>query len=167
MFKLNLDKNLIGNVVIIVSVLLVLACFFMVLTTDVVNQTAPSEVEWNGFRYLHFEPDNTVEINNEDTLKVTSQYPSHCIELKKTKDQTNFKEHFGKDGSNAGVSDYNDTHKLMDSMSGDPYAAIVPNDAYEFKGGHYELKENTEFIEVIGGGSDYRMSFLYSVEEVK
>ena len=169
MFKLNLknlDNNLIGNIVIFISLILVIICFFMVITSNVTTSVDASQVEWNGYQYF-LESDANVEMNTEDTLKITSPYSTHNIELKKTKDQTTFNKHFG--SQSAGMwaeNDYDDTHKYLSDES-DSYAVIVPNDAIEMKDGKYVIKENTEFIEIIGEDPSFMMSFTSSATKVK
>lgn len=170
MFKLdlkNLDANLIGNIVILLSIVLVIMCVFMIITSTATNLTTDSRVEWNGYRYF-LEADSNVEVNTDDTLKITSPYSTHNIELKKTRDQSNFKNHFGGGNTIFAEWDYNSTHKCISDES-DPnkvYAVIVPSDAIEMKTGHYTLKENTEFIEVNAEDSSYMPSFISSREEV-
>ena len=106
-----------------------------------------------------------VEVNNGDTLKITSPYAKHNIELKLTKDQTNFKKNLGSDLEVFTDNEINGTHKYVEAFNG--YAAIVPGDALELKitndgQSYYILKENTEFIEGFGEDSSFLSSFIAS-----
>lgn len=161
----NLDKNLLGNIIILVSLILVIICFFMIITSSVTGVLNTTQAEWNGYKYF-IESDSQVEENSSDVLKITSPYSTHNIELRKTKDQTAFNEHFNSEDGMWSKSEYNSTHTYLSDDS-NPFAVIVPNDALEMKDGHYVLKENTEFIEVYGEDPMYMMSFTASHEEVK
>lgn len=165
MNKLNFkdfDKNLIGNIVILISLVLVIICIFLILTSAVNNVNNP--VEWNGYEYL-LEPDMQVEVNKEDTLKITSPYAKHNIELKLTKDQTNFKKYLGSDLQTFADYEINGNYKFVEAFNG--YGAIVPSDALELKQtndgqSYYVLKENTEFVEAFGEDSTFLSSFITS-----
>ena len=169
-FKLNLkniDKNMIENIIVIVSAMLVIICFFLIITTSVTTTPNANQVEWDGYMY-YIEADETVEINDENTLKITSPYDTHNIELKKTTDQSLFKKYLGSDNiSMFSEYPYNDTHMYVSVESGTPYAVIVPNDAIKMDGTHYVIKEGTTFIEVIGKDSMYMSSFTSGHQKVK
>jgi hypothetical protein len=136
----------------------------MILTSTVTTFTGANQVEWNGYSYF-LESDSQVEVNTADTLKITSSYGVHNIELKKTKDQTNFKKELGADQDMFSESEYNSTHRYI-SNDMDNYGVIVPNDAIKMENGHYVMKDNTEFIEVTGENSMYMISFTTSHQKV-
>ena len=136
----------------------------MIITSSVTTSTGSTDVVWNGNRYF-LEADSNVEVNTDDTLKITSPYSTHNIELKKTRDQTTFNQYLGKDLDTTAEMDYNDTHKYI-SDDADGYAIIVPKDAVEMNAGHYVIRNNTEFIEVIGDDPMYMITFTSSYEEV-
>ncbi len=137
----------------------------MIITSSVTNGLSPTQVEWNGYKYM-IESESQVVENTSDVLKITSPHPTHNIELRKTKDQSTFNKHFDTDSGMWSESEYNSTH-LYIADDANPYAVIVANDAVEMKDGKYVLKENTEFIEVLGEDPMYMVSFTASHEKVR
>ena len=162
MFQLqlkNLDKNLIGNAIILISIVLVVICIGMILTASSMNST-PNDVEWNGFNY--YIPQDSQATVTDDSLIVTSSYSGHNVELKKTTDLANYKSNIQKDFANVEKIVYNDTHDFYLNR-GMNYGALVPNDAVDGPNADpYKIKENTEIIEITGGNPDYMDSFIAS-----
>ena len=162
MFKLqlkNLDKNLIGNIVIILSVILVFLCIGLIMISSITEafSSAESTVTWDGHDFMI--PGDSEATVTEDSLIVTSPYATHNVEIKKTKDLSNYKKNI--EGQyDCGYFDVNSTHVMIsnDKLN---YAAIVPKDSVDFKSvdNLYQIKGNPQIIEMTGGDSSYMMSF--------
>lgn len=155
----NLDKNLVGNIVIIVSLILVFICIAMIITSSV-SDTRVDTVEWNGLKY--FVHDDSEAKVTDDSLIVTSSFSAHNLKLIKTSDLTNYNKNIRDDWQNVGVSTFNETHDFYLNSKLN-YGAIVPHEAREkLNGDPYKLKGNPEIIEVTGENSEYMMSFVSS-----
>lgn len=158
----NLDKNLIGNIVIIISIILVFLCIGLVWMSNVteVFESVDSQVEWNGAKYMV--PGDAEATVSDDSLIIESPYETHNVQLKKTKDLSNYKKNIEGDYG-SGYSDFNSTH-IMISNDKLKYAAIVPKDTVDFESvdNLYQIKGNPEIIEVTGGDSMYMISFVSS-----
>ena len=159
--QLNFDKNLIGNIVILLSLILLIVCIAMQANLMMDTFLHSGEfVEWNGNKYSP-PPDVKAEVT-QDTLKFDSPYDSHDLELKKTKDQTNFNKYIAGDDVTASIqTPYNTTHTLI-LNEGKKFGAIVANDEFEnTDDGTIKLKGNPEIIELTFKNAD--LSFILSV----
>lgn len=125
----------------------------MIISTPTLPSTA---VKWNGVSYRV--PGDCQYCATEDSLIVTSPYHSHNIELKKTKDLTNFNKNLQKQYVTA--MPINSTHKML-SNSGSNYGAIVASgDLSPLGDNPYNLKKNSEIVEVHWQNSNFMNSFI-------
>lgn len=160
--KLNLDKNLIGNIVILASLILLLVCIAMevnLMVDSTINAGQP--VEWNG---VLFSPSPDVEVEvTADTLRFDSPYDSHDVELKKTKDQSNFNQYIGGDNIfDCWQTPYNETHTLIVN-DGKNFAVIIANDDFDDADGPVVLKGNPDLVEVTFSDSQFLISAINPV----
>ena len=159
--QFNLDKNLIGNIVILVSLILLLVCVAMevnMMTESAMNMGGT--VEWNGIR---FSPPSDVKAEvTADTLTFDSPYDSHDMELKKTTDQTNFNKYIGGENIYNGCwnTPYNDTHTMFVNDA-QKFAIIIANDDFDDSGGSVVLKGNPNLIEVTFNNVEFMLSASY------
>ena len=88
---MKLNKNLVGNIVIMVSILLVLACFALIMISGPFNMES---VKWEGDGYTYILSSDMKYEKDENTFNITSSYGPNNYKLKKTTDQTNFRKYF-------------------------------------------------------------------------
>ena len=154
----NLNKNLVGNIIIIISLIVVLSTVVLLIMSSFSNSS--ETVEWNGMKCF-VQPDAEYSIEG-DSFIMKSPFKTHNLELRKTKDLTNYKDNIQTSSNGVAKSSYNSTHSFIISYKNN-YGAIVPTDAIDRqKGDPYNLKDNTEIIEVTGENSDYMQSFIAS-----
>lgn len=159
----NLNKDLLGNIVIIVSFILVIICIGMIISMEPINQQNTSFAEWDGMNYI-ISPDSEYSVSY-DSLIVTSSFEGHNIELKKTKDLSVYDTNIRNPIEDVEVSSFNSTHDLYVNRKLS-YGAIIPKEAVDGSNNDpYKLMDNTEIIEVICSNPDYINSFLGSATE--
>lgn len=153
------NTKLANKVIIIISLILVILCIALVMMVYPANSHL-EKVEWNGMRCF-IEQDSSYSIDN-DTFTLTSPFPSHNLQLKKTRDLTNYDDYLRNDYNGVTKVDYNSTHCFLFKAE-NKYGAIVPIDAIRKSSGDpYKLEDNTEIIEVTGSNPGYIQSFIGS-----
>ncbi|MBQ2652716.1 MAG: hypothetical protein IJF83_04105 [Methanobrevibacter sp.] len=145
--------------IIIISLILVFLCIALVMMVYPANSNL-ERVEWNGMTCF-IEQDSAYTFDNT-TFTLTSPFPSHNLQLKKTRDSTNYDDNIRDDFNGVTKVDYNATHCFLLNAK-NKYGAIVPNDAIiKSAGDPYKLEDNTEIIEVTGENPRYMDSFIAS-----
>lgn len=160
MFKLqfkNLDKNLLINALIIISILVV----FIAVSMSFISYESSShkeKVTWEGHKFF-IQDDSEYEVTNT-TLKVTSNHKTHNIELEKTTlDSSDYEKNIANDHSLVAKMNYNSTHSFI-ANTALSYGVIVPKDA--LGGSFADIKGNPEIIEIHAENYDYMNSFILS-----
>ena len=77
---MKLNKNLLGNVVIIVSILLVLLCLAMLMLSGPLSIT---EVKWDADGYTYMITPDMDYTMDENSFNITSPYDSNNFQMKK------------------------------------------------------------------------------------
>jgi flagellar basal body-associated protein FliL len=154
---MKLNKNLLGNIVIIISILLVILCLAMIMIS---GPMGIKEVEWEGDGYNYMLSSDMEYSMDENTFNITSPYDANNYEMKKTDDLSNFNEHL-KVSSNSYSTERNLTHTLIVNEK-DNYAAIVPTDSFKPTKTGFKLTGNPEIIEIKTKNVEGLMSFILS-----
>ena len=156
---MKLNKNLLGNVVIIVSILLVLLCLAMLMVSGPLSIT---EVKWDGDGYTYMITPDMEYTMDENSFNITSPYDSNNFQMKKTNDLSNYNKHLGyTDLNNVYHTPRNLSHTYIVNTA-DNYVAIVPTDSFKMVENGYKLKGNPEIIEIETKSADGIITFLSS-----
>ena len=153
----NLDKNMLGNIIIIVSILLVFLCFFLIMFS-----TQSEFVTWKGDGYTYMISSDMDYSISDDSFNVTSPYADNNFEFKKTTNQSNFNKYLKKSfEDNCYYTNRNGTHTLIVNED-DKFAVIIPSQSFKATTDGYELNGTTEIIEIHANNMNNLLSFINS-----
>ena len=141
---MKLDKNLVGNIVIMVSILLVLACFALIMISGPFSMDS---VKWEGDGYTYVLSSDMKYEKDENTFNITSSYEPNNYKLKKTTDQTNFRKFFKNSGLDSYYTPRNLTHTIIVNQE-ENFAVIVPTESFKTTDRGFELNGTPEIIEI-------------------
>ena len=166
------NKNLIGNIVIIISIIIVILTAYMIYSSQMEEMYSTDDVIWNGMDIILFEG-LTVDEQTDDVLKLSGRYGINKVEIKKTTDLTRYNKLIGDtDGLDHIEYEFNDTHTVM-ATSDNTYCAVVPNDALEsssdsvFDTDNLKLKGNPVIYEFTCDNGEFLVSFMGSITQAK
>ena len=158
-------KNLIGNIVIIISIIVVIVSAYMVTSLQHDKMYNTDNLDWNGMHIILIEGMTVVE-QTDDYLKLTGGYGRHDVEIKKTNDLSRYNDLIGNSKSNAKV-DFNDTHKLIYATGNGSHSAncmfIVPKDAID-NSSVKKINGNPTIYEITCPDKDFLLSFVMSIK---
>lgn len=160
------NKNLIGNIVIAVSIILVIICIFMCYTTQEANSHSDS-LNWNDMHFILIQGLTSDEKTN-DTIKFSGGYGRHNIEVHKTNDLTRYNQYIGDTNTSSHIKSgfmrmsFNDTHNMECINDGGTwYAFVIPknpdNNTYA------KLEGNPTIYEFSCPDKDFLISFTHSI----
>lgn len=154
------NKNLIGNIVIIISIILVASCIYMLFSEEHEQMYNTEHMNWNGFRFT-LSQGLVCEESNNDSFKLVGKYSDkQNIQCNKTTDLTRYNK-FIRNGKNAASIEINNTHKLIKATTDDgAYAAIIPIDA--INGTYKNLTGTPTIYEFTCKDEHFLLSFLMS-----
>ena len=157
------NKNLIGNIVIIISIILVASCIYMLFSEQHEQMYNTEHMNWNGFRFT-LSQGLVCEESNNDSFKLVGKYSDkQNIQCNKTSDLTRYNKYIL--NGNMSKMEYNTTHKLlMVDTDGGAYAAIVPADSIN---GIKELTGTPTIYEFTCKDKQFLISFLMSASYSK
>ena len=158
-------KDLIGNIVIIVSIIIVIITIFMCVTTHESNSHSDS-LNWNDMHFILIQGVTCNEKTN-DTIKFSGGYGRHDIEVKKG-DASRYNQYIGDTNSSNHIKNgfiktsFNDTHDMEFIKIDDCYHAFVfpknPNGETGKK-----LDGNITVYEFTCPDREFLMSFTHSI----
>ena len=129
----------------------------MIISTPTLPST---KVNWNGVTYMV--PADCEYCATEDSLIVTSPYHSHNIELKKTKDFTNFNKNLQK--QTVVTMHLNNTHNLYMNPTSNYGAIVLRDDVSPVGDNPYNLKKNSEIVDVHWQNTNFMNSFVLGAQ---
>lgn len=153
---MKLNKNLVGNIVIMVSILLVLSCFALIMIS---GPMGIETVKWEGDGYTYILTSDMKYQMDENTFNVTSPYEPNNYMMKKTNDQTNFRKYFKNSLTDAYSTPRNLTHTILVNGQ-ENFAVIVPTESFKTTDRGYELNGTPEIIEIQMKDSSGIASFI-------
>ena len=154
-------KNLIGNIVIIISIIVVIVSAYMVTSLQHDKMYNTDNLDWNGMHIILIEG-MTVAEQTDDYLKLTGGYGRHDVEIKKTNDLSRFNDLVGNSKKRTSYA-FNDTHKVISVDTGEyTYSAIVPKDAID-NSTKSKLIGNPTIYEVTCPDGSFLISFIGSI----
>ena len=155
----NINKNLLGSIVIIVSLLLVFSCVAMLIFSQ--PDSYGGQVKWNGLTFV-LPPDSTYASNNQSFI-VNSSINSYNIIVDKTTNLNDYNSYIASDVTGTTESSYNSTHRLLMNKES-CYAAIVEDELIKDNpsSNPYVLNDNVEIVEFRGKDAKYMASFISS-----
>lgn len=167
-----MEKNSIGRIIFVISLILVIVCFVMVASTTLSNSMGSNDVEWNNMTFL-MESSMTYE-ESEDSINFTGQFDSENVEIRFTNDTSNYNNSVVADDMSIYSTPFNRTHiKIV--VPSKNCIFIVPNEIINDKAladsaildegeNLYALKGNGRIIEMTGSDIDFMESFILSAQ---
>lgn len=156
---MELDKNFMGSIVIIISLSLLFLCIGQLICSF--DDSFDESVNWNGLNYI-LPPNSEYNMTN-DSLIITSSIDEYNIELFRTNDLIEYNKYIAKNITNCVSYSFNSTHTLLINEK-NCYAAIIPTESIKDNpsSNPYTIQDNSEIIEVKAKNAKYIESFLNS-----
>ena len=168
-------RNMIGNVVIVLSIIVVIICIMNVASIEHDATYNTQSVDWNGLHFILIEG-LVVESQTNDTITFKSNYEKHNIQVRMTDDYTEYNERVGhldkSERLNGGVVriPFNSSHYLIKRQdSQGVYEVLVPYESLPKLNGSdnpYEIQGNPTIIEFKGQDPEFIQSFIKSMTAV-
>lgn len=141
---MKLNKNLVGNIVIFVSILLVLACFALIMISGPLSMES---VKWEGDGYTYILTSDMKYEKDNTSFNITSPVEANNIKLIKTTNQSNFRKYFKNSALDCYYTPRNLTHTIIVNEE-ENFAAIVPTNSFKSTDRGFELNGTPEIIEI-------------------
>ncbi|WP_405308419.1 hypothetical protein [Methanobrevibacter sp.] len=159
------NKNLIGNIVIIVSIILVAICIFMCFTTHQ-NNTNSDSLNWNDMHFILIQG-IVCDEKTDDMIKFSGGYGRHDIEVNKTNDPNRYNQYIGDTNTSEHIkngffrTNFNDTNSMeYIEIDGKWHAFVIPKND---NGTSEKLKGHPTIYEFSCPDKDFLISFTHSI----
>lgn len=159
------NKNLIGNIVIIISIILVVICVFMCFTTQQTNSHSTTQ-NWNDMHFILIQG-LVCDENTDDMIKFSGGYGRHDIEINKTTDPSRYNQYIGDTNTSEHIQNgffrtsFNDTHSLeFIEIDNKWHAFLIPKNDNATS---TKLKDGTTIYEFSCPEREFLISFTHSI----